>query len=208
MDSKYIHQKEFRRSMRGYNEEEVDVFLDEVAEALDKTASDHEELKSRLLELQEKIRSYERMENTIQETLLSAQKTAEEVINKAKRDAELTAKDAEMRAKILLSQAEGDKDRLLKVLSEMLQTKDDFKDKLKSMVEMFLFKMEEAVKVEESKMEAFGATGVSVSQKDEARPDQNPTPEKSNGPSAPQSTNDILPNFLADGPRVDFLKDS
>ncbi len=79
-----IHNKEFSRGFRGYNEEEVDDFLDEVVESveeLDKRISNLEDE----LELERKrVRQYQEMEEKLQETLDVAQKTADEVVKSAK----------------------------------------------------------------------------------------------------------------------------
>lgn len=207
MDSKDIHQKEFKRSMRGYNEDEVDVFLDEVAEAIDKMTLEQGELKARLIEHQERIRSYERMENAIQETLLNAQKTADEVTSKAKREAELLAKDAEMRARIVLSQAEDERDKIKKSLAGMLQIKDDFKSKYKSLMDIFLFKIDDAVRVEEETITALGASAQKAPEMETANTIES-SEETEMVAENPSKEEEVLPNFLADGPRVDFLKDT
>ncbi|MDI6799305.1 MAG: DivIVA domain-containing protein [Actinomycetota bacterium] len=209
MDPKDIHQKEFKRSMRGYNEEEVDVFLDEVALAIERMIEERDELKTRLIELQDKIKSYERMENTIQETLLNAQKTAEDVQIKVKREAELMAKDTEMRAKIVISRAEEERNKIAKSMADMLEIKNDFKTKFQSFIDGFLIKLDEAVRVEESKMEALNIispSNASPTHEEDEGAGSNATDKNATPP--PSQNGEILPNFLADGPRIDFLKDS
>jgi len=53
-----IQNKEFRRSIRGYNEAEVDEFLDEVMKDFEKLYKENMELKDKILVLNEQIDRY------------------------------------------------------------------------------------------------------------------------------------------------------
>ena len=74
-----IHHKEFRTSLRGYNEKEVDAFLDEVADEFERLFKENVDLNERLQATLERIKSYEDMKETLQNTLIVAQKHAEDV---------------------------------------------------------------------------------------------------------------------------------
>lgn len=78
-----IHNKEFPRSFRGYNEDEVDRFLDEVVEEFERLYKENLEIRDRISMLHEQITHYKTMENTLKETLITAQKTADEVVENA-----------------------------------------------------------------------------------------------------------------------------
>ena len=53
-----IQNKEFSRAVRGYNQEEVDLFLDEIMADYDKLISENQELKRQLEETKGKVESY------------------------------------------------------------------------------------------------------------------------------------------------------
>ena len=74
-----IHNKEFTRSFRGYDEDEVDLFLDEIVEEFEGLYKENIELKDRLSMLADQISNYNTMENTLKETLVTAQSAANEV---------------------------------------------------------------------------------------------------------------------------------
>ena len=89
-----IHKKEFRRAFRGYNEEEVDMFLDQLAK-------DYEELYTANLELKEQIEKYENgiarykeLEDVIKETLIMAQKNADDLRNNTEKEAQVMLNEA------------------------------------------------------------------------------------------------------------------
>lgn len=111
-----IHNQTFKRSFRGFNEEEVDNFLDQVVNDYEHLWRENDTLKEQLARSQKDIEQYKRLEENLKDTLLVAQKTAEEVTTNAKNAAtearELAAKDcqnmrreAELAAKKQLEEA-------------------------------------------------------------------------------------------------------
>ena len=83
-----IHNKEFKRSFRGYNEEETDTFLDQVVNDYEALWRENEQLKTELTQQKEAVAQYQKLEKNIKDTLLVAQKTAEEVTANARENAE------------------------------------------------------------------------------------------------------------------------
>ena len=79
-----IHNKEFSRGFRGYSEEEVDDFLDEVIESVEEMMKKISKLEDDLALEQKKVAQYQEMEKNLQDTLAVAQKTAEDVVESAK----------------------------------------------------------------------------------------------------------------------------
>lgn len=83
-----IHNKEFKRSFRGYNEDEIDDFLDQVVNDYEKLFRENDNLKEELARMKKDNAQYQKLENNLKETLLIAQKTANEVTDTAKQHAE------------------------------------------------------------------------------------------------------------------------
>lgn len=83
-----IDNKEFTRQFKGYNVEEVDIFLDQISDDLEILMKEKKELESKLDELEKSVKQYQAVETTLQDTLIIAQKTAEDVKNVAKKEAE------------------------------------------------------------------------------------------------------------------------
>ena len=94
-----IHNKEFRRSFRGYDEREVDEFLDRVIKDYEQLYRDNIELKENMERLSSKLEHYQHMEGTLHNTLLVAQETAEEVKLNAKKEMELMLKETQINAR-------------------------------------------------------------------------------------------------------------
>lgn len=100
-----IHNKEFKKVMRGYKEDEVDEFLDKVVTDFEKLYRENGELKDKLSVINDKVDSYNLMEKTLQNTLVVAQTTAEEVVVNARKKAEVILKEAEEQAKRVVEDA-------------------------------------------------------------------------------------------------------
>ena len=100
-----IHNKEFKKSFRGYNEEEVDEFLDKVIKDYEQLYRENIEIKENIDRLNSKLEHYQHMENTLNNTLIIAQETAEEVKFNAKRTTELMIKEAEVQVQKMIDEA-------------------------------------------------------------------------------------------------------
>lgn len=100
-----IHNKEFKRSFRGYNEADVDEFLDSVIKDYEHLYRENIEIKENIERLSSKLEQFQHMENTLHNTLIIAQETAEEVKMNGKKSAELMLKEAEVQAKALVDEA-------------------------------------------------------------------------------------------------------
>lgn len=90
-----IENKKFgKQIMNGYSVEEVDDFLDEVGVEFAKKQKELTEAFKEVEELKASLEHYKNIEETLQNTLLMAQSTAEEVKNVAKQKAEQIIEDA------------------------------------------------------------------------------------------------------------------
>ena len=85
--------------MNGYNVEEVDEFLDDLTVDYEKAYRESTELKLRVDELERSLLHYKTIEDTLQNTLVMAQSTAEEVKDVARQQAEQIIKEAEGNAR-------------------------------------------------------------------------------------------------------------
>ena len=98
-----IENKKFsKKAINGYNPEEVDDFLDEVIkdyESLFRQSSDNSDNKNKIEELNSKLEHYNKIESTLQNTLVMAQSAADEVKRAAEKQAEQIIKEAENKAR-------------------------------------------------------------------------------------------------------------
>ena len=98
LTARHIHEKQFHDAWRGYNQEEVDEFLDRVAEQLNRLERENAALQTRLRELDQMVEASRSTEDMLKKTLVTAQQAAEEAIATAKTKAEALVAEAEQRA--------------------------------------------------------------------------------------------------------------
>ncbi|MBV8602244.1 MAG: DivIVA domain-containing protein [Candidatus Eremiobacteraeota bacterium] len=93
-----IQHKTFKKALQGYDRAEVDQFLDELIESLEDEAQEKAALEAEIADLRERISHFKAMEDSLQNTLLLAQRTADEVKAAAHKEADLIKAQAKMQA--------------------------------------------------------------------------------------------------------------
>ncbi|MEY4527119.1 MAG: hypothetical protein RL768_838 [Nitrospirota bacterium] len=100
-----IQQMVFRTKLRGYDREEVNRFLEELAQTVESLNRDNAMLRERLAVMEQQVSELKRTETTLSNTLVAAQSLADDVKRSANRDAELIVKEAELKAGEVIRQA-------------------------------------------------------------------------------------------------------
>lgn len=100
-----IQQMVFRTKLRGYDREEVNRFLEELAQTVELLNRDNAMLRERLAMTEQQVSELKRTETTLSNTLVAAQSLADDVKRSANRDAELIVKEAELKAGEVIRQA-------------------------------------------------------------------------------------------------------
>lgn len=107
--------EKFNRTLRGYNPEEVNAFLDKIINQVENMVNEMREKDNKISELQaieaenrnlkEKLTQYERMEATLNKTIIMAQKTSEQVKLAAHQESETLIEDAKNNANRIVNEA-------------------------------------------------------------------------------------------------------
>jgi cell division initiation protein len=139
-----IRRKEFKRSMRGYADEEVDIFLDEVADEFERIFQENMELQDRAHRLDEQIAGHAQLKDALEKTLISAQLQSEELRANAHKESELILRDAELKARGVVSASYGETQRTQQALVQLKLLEEDFRFKFRSLLEGYLRLLNEA----------------------------------------------------------------
>ena len=129
-----IHNKEFKRSLRGYDENEVDQFLDEVVHDYEIIYRELNALRERVVGHEERISQFQEMEESLKKTLLVAQETSEKLKVNAHREGELVIREAETRAAKIIDEARAKAHQIVSEYDEMRKEASVFRSRLKSML--------------------------------------------------------------------------
>lgn len=130
-----IHNKEFGRKVRGYDQDEVDEFLDKIIVDYEKLYKENSELKDKLNLQNEKMEQYVKIEDTLQKTLVTAQKASEDIEKNARTKAELIIQDAQTQAKQLLEGANHEIISIIKNREKLIKDVKILRARIKSLLE-------------------------------------------------------------------------
>lgn len=100
-----IQKQTFSRVLKGYQVDEVRAYLHLVAEEIERLVRENDRLSRDVAVLREDLDDHSNRERILKDTLLSAQKVAEDLTANARKEAELIVKDAELLSERLIGQA-------------------------------------------------------------------------------------------------------
>ncbi len=110
---------DFKKILRGYDPQEVDVFLELVAERLEDLVRENIKLRERSETLQQQVSSQSGRERAVQEALVTAQELRSDIRSQAQREAELILSEARSQAREIQSEAERRVERQGEAVAEL-----------------------------------------------------------------------------------------
>jgi cell division initiation protein len=138
-----IRKQEFRKTFKGYDKNEVDIFLEMLAKEIENIIRDNKSMADQLKELDSKIEDYKRMETTLQNTLTSTQKTTDEIRRNARKEAEMILQKAKLQASEIIENAAAKVKDLQSQISALRNQKNGFVIQLRSFLSSQLKMLEE-----------------------------------------------------------------
>jgi cell division initiation protein len=133
-----ITQREFGRKFRGLDPEEVQTFLEQIAEEMTRLLHETSERAAQIQRLEAELRVHQEREDSLRNTLITAQKMTEEIKANAKREADLMLKEAELKAERLLEQAHRKLAQVQAEIAELQRQRELFASKLRGLLKTHL----------------------------------------------------------------------
>lgn len=130
-----IHNKEFTRGFRGYNEDEVNGFLDQIIKDYEITIREKKDLQRQVEELNEKVNHFINIEDTLNKSIIIAQETAEELKANARKESKLIIKEAEKNADRIINEALSQSRKISMETEELKRQAKVFRTRLKMLIE-------------------------------------------------------------------------
>ncbi len=134
--------EDFRRILRGYDPEQVDAFLELVADRLGGLVAEDRTRRERLGVLEEKLERYEEREKALNDALMAAQELREEARAQAEREAELRIREAESRAEQIVQEAREEERAAERKLEDLRVRRERFLRSFRDTLERFLEELE------------------------------------------------------------------
>lgn len=129
-----IRKQPFRKTVMGFDRDEVNSFLEMVANEFEQIIKQNDEQATNVKLQQERIDAYEKIEKTLNETLITAQRATDEAKLNAQKEAELIIKDAQIRANKYEDRSRQKVNELESELMSLRTQRDSFLVRFKSML--------------------------------------------------------------------------
>jgi cell division initiation protein len=104
---------QLRRALYGYRASSVDRLLEEVKDSFEEVWRERADLRDKVEQLQADVERHREVETLLRETLVSAERSAQELKSQAERDAERIVEDAHREARSITQDALGERERLV-----------------------------------------------------------------------------------------------
>lgn len=130
-----IHNKEFGKSFRGYDEDEVNEFLDRIVKDYEILIKENMNMKQMVQESSDKLEHYTKIEETLHNAIIVAQQTAKEVKETAMGEADLIRKEAEQESRRGIEESLARARKVQREIEELVKQAHIFRSRFRSLLE-------------------------------------------------------------------------
>jgi len=149
--------------MRGYDRDEVQAFLEKLADEFESLQKENDSLKKELDDATVKLTEFRRIEKNLQDTLLRAQESSTKSIESTKKQANLIVKEAEIKGSQILEKARENANEIRNAVINLREERDLIIANLKSIINSQAHLLE--MKVEDAGEEVVSAKQIEQAKK-------------------------------------------
>ncbi len=129
-----IKNQEFNKSFRGFDKEEVQAFLEKLADDFEELQQENESVKRQIDDANLRLSEFARIEKSLQDTLLKAQESSTKAIESTKKQTGLMIKEAEIKAAQIIEKAKSYAEEIRNSVITLREEKDLIVAKLKAII--------------------------------------------------------------------------
>ena len=129
-----IKNQDFGKSIRGYNKEEVQTFLDKLSDEFENLQKENDQVKKDLDTANNKLNEFRKIEKNLQNTLLKAQESSTKSLESTRKQSNLMIKEAEIKASQILEKARESANDIRNAVINLREEKDLVVARLKSII--------------------------------------------------------------------------
>src|SRR5919107_329801 len=148
-----VRRKEFKNSLRGYDANQVDDFLDAVADEFERAYTDNSRMREEISSLRERLQQFEELEGSIRAALVHAEQAAdalrrtsnreaEDLRQSASREADFTIREAQARAHQMLAETSARVERIQESYEALHEAKRHFANDFRHLLKTYMDMME------------------------------------------------------------------
>ena len=195
-----IHNKTFSKGLRGYSEEEVNDFLRQIVADYEQIYREHREMEEQMDQMKTKLANYEKISETMTNTLQLAKDTAENVKKNAKRNAEILIANAHVEGNRQIREAEESRRRLVE---NMIRTEGNMKTyvgKIRKDLQLALAAIDALDRMEAPKVAGFPPV---EEKKEEPKAEETPAAEETPKPEETETAETVETAETAEVPETE-----
>jgi len=133
-----IRQKQFERTLRGYDKDEVSAFLLTLSQEWERAQDEMKELRVKWEASEREVTKLREVESSLYKTLKTAEDTGSNMIEHANKTAQLHLKETQLKAQAMLNEAKGKaEDTIEGAEVTAKQMLEEMEDQLKAMIEHY-----------------------------------------------------------------------
>jgi cell division initiation protein len=133
-----IRQKAFEKNFRGYNQDEVNAFLQTLSQEWERVSDESKEFRIKLEACEKEVLKLREVESSLFKTLKTAEDTGANVIEQARQAADLNMRESQLKAEAMLNEAKVKaRNTIEEAEMKSKQTLVEMEDRLKAMVENY-----------------------------------------------------------------------
>jgi len=129
-----IKQQEFNKTLRGYDRDEVQAFLEKLSDEVETLQKENDQIKKELETANSRLTEFRRIEKNLQDTLLKAQESSTKSLESTKKQTGLMVKEAEIKASQIMEKARESANEIRTAVITLREEKDLVVAKLKSII--------------------------------------------------------------------------
>ncbi len=130
-----IHNKEFSSKFRGYDEDEVNEFLEQIMKDYENVLEENKELKNSLKQTKEQVSHFNSIEETLQKSIMVAQEAAEDVRRNSLKESKLIIREAEKNADRIVHEALSRARKISVEIEDLKKQSKVFRTRFKMLIE-------------------------------------------------------------------------
>ena len=133
-----IRQHRFRKRFRGFGSGEVEAFLEAVVSDFEEIVRENAKLRGEVDRIGQELQTYRNREQSIQETLTTAQKVADQLKRTAAKESEVMVSEAQLRGERFLHEIEGRRSEVAQEITELSHVRERAEADLRRTLEGYL----------------------------------------------------------------------
>ncbi|MDX2282955.1 MAG: DivIVA domain-containing protein [Bacteroidia bacterium] len=119
-----IRQQQFKKSLRGYDKEEVQAFLLALSQEWERQLDAHRALREELDRMRASYKTLKDVEDMLHKTLMQAEQSSRDTLDNARQKAELKLREADVRAREILRQGIDERTKLEREIADLTRHRD------------------------------------------------------------------------------------